>query len=741
MSAQFGLDSIIIRKPWRLVVRVLRPLAAVFLLATFGMATAHAQDTTNVAQNPDTATAPRWPYELETDSGLIVIYTPQLEGFANNAISGRAAFSYTRGGSTTPRYGTMWFTSRVDVDRDANEVTLRGFTISRVRFPNVTVAQQTALEQLVRAQIESRDITSSLDRIVALVAASETERATADNIKTEPPRIIVSAVPSVLLSYDGDPVLRVVDSTRFERVVNTPMLVVKDTLTKLFYLTGNNRWYQANDPMGPWEPAEMVPDSLRAMVPDTMDADVADAPPPKIFTAKTPTELIVSEGPLNFQPLAQPTSIKVAVNTQSDVLETAGLYYVLLSGRWYSAHDMAGPWTHVRPDSLPRNFTQIYPNSSAGDVRAFVPGTPEADEAVADALIPQTQAINRATATLTVAYEGEPDFDTIPGTNGNVSWAYNTEIPVLRVGDRYYACNEAVWFVATSATGPWTVSDSVPSAVQSIPPSSPVYNVKYVQVYESTSEVVYVGYTPGYVGAYPYYGTVVWGTGWVYPHPPVYYPRPVTYGYGMHYNPYGGWGVGVGITVGFVAVGVSNNWGRYPPGRYPPGRYPAGGGGFYGPGGYNRPGSGNVGARPGTGGARPSTRPAAGRSNIYNRPSNAGRNSARPSTRPSSGAANRGGAGGARPSTGMGGTGGRPSARPNNVFSSPSGNVMRQGSGGGWQQQGSGGWQNSRGNSTMNRDAQARSRGATREAGRGSYGGGGSRGGGGARGGGGGRRR
>src|SRR6185503_9154252 len=131
-------------------------------------------------------------------------------------------------------------------------------------------------------------------------------------------------------------------------------------------------------------------------------------------------------GPLNFQPLAQPASIKVAVNTQTDVLQTGGLYYVLLSGRWYSAHEMTGPWTHVRPDSLPRNFAQIYPNSSAGDVLAFVPGTPQADEAVADALIPQTQAINRATATLTVAYEGEPDFDTIPGSGGHVSWAYNT---------------------------------------------------------------------------------------------------------------------------------------------------------------------------------------------------------------------------------------------------------------------------------------------------------------------------
>jgi len=378
-----------------------------------------------------------------------------------------------------------------------------------------------------------------------------------------------------------------------------------------------------------------------------------------------------------------------------------------------------------------------------------VPGTPQADEALADALIPQTTAINRSTATFTAAYEGEPDFDTIPGMGGQVSWAYNSESPVMKIGDRYYACHEAVWFVSASATGPWTVSDSVPQIVQSIPASSPIYNVKYVQIYESTPEVVYVGYTPGYVGAYPYYGTVVYGTGYVYPPymgAAVYYPRPVTYGYHATYNPYSGWGVGVGVSVGFIAVGVSSNAGRYPPGRMPPPGRPAGGG-YFGAGGYRPAGGSGAGTRPTagarpSGGARPSTRPAGG-SSIYNRPGNSTRNAARPTTRQAGQrpANNRAGAGGANRA---GGAGGGPRAstmnRPNNVFSSPSGDVMRRQGNGGWQQQqgNRGGWQNQgRGNSGMNRDAQARSRGSSREMGRSA---GGSRGGA-SRGGGGGRRR
>ncbi len=67
-----------------------------------------------------------------------------------------------------------------------------------------------------------------------------------------------------------------------------------------------------------------------------------------------------------------------------------------------------------------------------------------------------------------------------------------------------------------------------------IPPSCPVYNVRYVYIFDATPEVIYMGYLPGYVGCYPYYGTVVYGTGHHYApwrgrsH---YYTRPATWGF------------------------------------------------------------------------------------------------------------------------------------------------------------------------------------------------------------------
>ena len=132
------------------------------------------------------------------------------------------------------------------------------------------------------------------------------------------------------------------------------------------------------------------------------------------------------------------------------------------------------------------------------------------------------------------------------------------------------------------------MADSVPTQeIQKIPPSEPVYNVTYVTVYESTPEVVYVGYTPGYMWSYPWYGCPVYGTGYYYPPywGSVYYPRPVTYGVHVSYNPYTGWGMGFSYSTGFMTVGVHFGGGYggyyrpgYPPGYYrPPGCYPPGG--------------------------------------------------------------------------------------------------------------------------------------------------------------------
>ena len=51
------------------------------------------------------------------------------------------------------------------------------------------------------------------------------------NRKHEPPEIIHSTVPAMLVTINGDPVMEDIEGCAYERVVNTPFLIVKDGRT------------------------------------------------------------------------------------------------------------------------------------------------------------------------------------------------------------------------------------------------------------------------------------------------------------------------------------------------------------------------------------------------------------------------------------------------------------------------------------------------------------------------------
>ena len=86
------------------------------------------------------------------------------------------------------------------------------------------------------------------------------------------------------------------------------------------------------------------------------------------------------------------------------------------------------------------------------------------------------------------------------------------------------------------------VADTIPAEIYQIPPSSPLFHDRYVYVYGATPDLVYFGYTPGYLGAYVSDGVVVFGTGWVYP-PWIgdyWFGWPWTWGFGFDFGYWGG---------------------------------------------------------------------------------------------------------------------------------------------------------------------------------------------------------
>ena len=578
-----------------------------------------------------------WPQEVTADEGTIVVYQPQPESLNGNVLKGRAAMSIELKDGSDPVFGTFWFDSKIETDKEGGTALIRDIKVTNVRWPDSKDAGEQRFTAIVEDAVPETGFNISMEALSSSLKTAQLEQESLDDIKNDPPIILFREVLSVLVLFDGKPRFGEVEGSSYERVLNTPVVVVRKKRSNDYYLSSGRFWYMAKDAMGPWTNTDSPPADLVKMLPAPEETEQGGpSSPPSIVTADKPTDLISTQGKPEWQSLPGGQLLFVQ-NTETPWLRelSTNNMYVLLSGRWYRSKSTDGPWTFVRSDELPQSFADIPPASEIGGLRTSVAGTPEAEDAVLDAQVPQTAAIRRDEAKLTVEYDGSPKFEKIPGTS--VSYAVNTGAQVLQVGGRYYAVDNGVWFSALAATGPWVVADSIPEEeIQQIPPSSPVYNTTHVHVYESTPEIVYVGYTPGYMWSFPYYGVPVYGTGWYYPpyYGSVYYPRPPTWGFNVGYNPWTGWSFGLSWTNGFFSFGMS--WGGGYRGGYYPGHCCGGwyGGGYRGPtiintGDINIGNSVNIGNRTDVGNRidrETNLNIDNSRTNLYDRPENRARN-------------------------------------------------------------------------------------------------------------------
>jgi hypothetical protein len=541
-----------------------------------------------------------WPRKITGEKGEIVIYQPQVETFVGDKLESRSAVSVKVAGQEDMIFGAMWFESRLATDMETRMATLVSTKVTAAKFPDVEQEKVDELSRYLEKEMPTWDIVISIDRLLASLPDPQGEE---ENFGSNPPRIYHRTVPTVLVSIDGDPILTELSGFELEYVANSAFFIVKDKKTG-FYLRGSGMWFISDDIGGPWKRTDDLPGEV-AKVSQKIDEEEAaqakeqkddaaaleleanaDEPDPEIIVSTVPAELIITDGEPDFATV-EDTQLLYLKNTENDVLMdiSSQQYYALFSGRWYRAPALSSDtWEFVAFEDLPADFKKIPAGSDMASVLGSVPGTVESREAILETSIPQTAEVDRKTATVEVTYDGDPQFE---ACGDDVAYALNTDKSVLLIDKKYYCVDSAIWFVANGPTGPWQVATEVPAVVQDLPPDCPVYNVKYVYIYESTPEVVYVGYTSGYYGSYVWGPCVVYGTGWYYrPWWGVYYyPRPVTYGFGVHYSPYGGWGFSFGISYGWLTIG--GGWGRPYYGCWGPGGYRYGYRGGYWHG-YNR---------------------------------------------------------------------------------------------------------------------------------------------------------
>ncbi|MEO0696708.1 MAG: hypothetical protein AAFY84_11470 [Pseudomonadota bacterium] len=541
-----------------------------------------------------------WPREVKgSNEARIVLYQPQVdswEGF--ETLTFRLAAELYLRDEDRPIPAALEVQASTTTDLAARTVTAYELSIIDVRISGAHKELAPRIREIMTSYLSGMSQDLSLDTVLAHFedgrARLETNAVPVSDLKRpaalvgETPDILVSFEPAVLVLFDGEPVFAEIEKTRLEFAVNTNWDMFHYTKKSIYYLLYEDAWLEASAATGPWRPADKLPKTFKR-IPKTENFEavrehvpgekIPEDEAPRVYVSDKPAELIVIDGaPVEEEIVG--TELAWIINTENNLFrsKTSGDYYYLVSGRWFRAPSLKGPWSPVAGD-LPDSFASIPADHPAAAVRVSVPGTPEAEEAVLLANIPQKAQVRRKDATLTVSYYGEPQFRRIAGAD--IFYAVNTPFDVFQIGSRYYVCHNGVWFEATEAEGPWVVAEAVPDPVYTIPPTSAKYHVTHVYIYDSTPDTVIVGYTPGYTGVYVSNGVVVYGTGYYYsPYIyysgygyPIYWGYPYSYGVAAYYNPYtasygrgsavygpyggAGWGAAYNPATGTYARGAS----------------------------------------------------------------------------------------------------------------------------------------------------------------------------------------
>ena len=520
------------------------------------------------AQNAATpAPEASWPTVVKQGDVTATIYEPQPHAWpGETSVQATAAIIIQKPGKP-PLVGTIDITANTQTDLSTRWVTFSNVQVLDTHFPALNTDQASRLEGKLKAF--AAGLGPKRIPLDTLLLALQQTHATPPTVQVDntPPVIFHSTSPAILVVLDGPPVLAPVGKTGLSLAVNTNWSLFQDTATNDWYLLDGSSWLYAPTVNGPYQPVGQLPPAFAKLPDNASYAEVLKHVParpfpagqaPTVFVSTKPAEIIVTQGPAKLSPIAG-APLQFVSNTASEVIfDPAGkLYYVLLSGRWFSAPGLDGPWVFATPN-LPASFALIPPDGPKAEVLASVPGTAQAQEAAITAAIPTQASLPRSTTTQ-VTYVGTPNFTPIPGTS--MQYAVNSASQVILVNGQYYVCANGAWFVGHSPTGPFVLASAMPQVIYTIPPSFPYYPVTYVRIYSVTPTVIVMGYTAGYtLGMISPYGVVVYGTGYYYPPViihgpiPIYLPYPYSYagGYVYHsatgvwasggavYGPYGG---------------------------------------------------------------------------------------------------------------------------------------------------------------------------------------------------------
>lgn len=509
-----------------------------------------------------TATAPAdpgWPRQFTAENKTLTVYQPQIDRWVDHSTMHFRCAIEVEGVLKEPKFGVAEVEAATLVDQTTRMVKI--YTIKReLRFAGVTDTELASLRSAVELlSPQERGIAVSLDRVITCLDPETAKAQKQVDVSLAPPKIFYSNKPAVLVIFMGEPQFKPVVASDPDLMfaLNTNWDVFYQPSTKSFYLLNDDHWLTSQSTQDSWRVATELPEKLNKLPEDENWSEIRKHIPAKkaavaehVFASKQPSELLITNGDPEYKPIPD-TKLLEITNTESLLMldSAGGKFYYQVAGRWFRAPKLEGPW-EAASSSLPDDFKKIPDEHPLAFVKATVPGTDEAKDAVMLASVPQSTFVERSnTPKLEVTYKGEPVFETISPTQ--VKYAVNSPYSVFIVDNGYYCCDQGVWFTAKSAKGPWTWCTEVPAEIYKIPVTSPAHNVTYVTVKESSPETVVYNQTSGYSGEYvATNGVLMFGAGLIIGalindhHDHYCYPPASWYSYGCgavyHYG-YGGY--------------------------------------------------------------------------------------------------------------------------------------------------------------------------------------------------------
>ena len=213
------------------------------------------------AQQPESPVPPPpapWPRKFVSGATTVSVYQPQLDSWKDNQISARAAVEIQTTGTQAPSYGVIWFSARTEVDKINRQVTLLDFDFTKSNFPGSPNNGQDYVN-IVKQQIPDQKIVS-LDQLEADLNITDAQITTQQvPLQNEPPKIIFSTTPALLILIDGAPALRPIPNFTLQRVINTNTLILFDPSKNLYYLQLMDGWMESSSAEGPWAVSKKAP--------------------------------------------------------------------------------------------------------------------------------------------------------------------------------------------------------------------------------------------------------------------------------------------------------------------------------------------------------------------------------------------------------------------------------------------------------------------------------------------------